>query len=637
MADNKHPESALVALRDVLGGSLGESELKKLLERAGNNVGAALNLHYDQLAQSDAPKRAAPSAALDSWRKAPKVEVPSGKETDTRDASSEKAKASDDLPERSAALTAAPLAERMRPKQIGDLLGQEDALGPVLRQAVQEDHLHRLPSLILWGPPGCGKTSFAHCVAAATRRAFRCLSAAKAGVAELREELSRAAGNSKLRQLGTILFVDEFHRWSKAQQDALLLDCEKGTITLIAATTENPSFSINNAILSRCRLVVFGKLSMDAVGCVIDRAMRDDVVLAGSTITPDARRLLASAADGDARVALNSLEIAARMTQSGSPVDTEAVAAAIQQRALYDRNGDFHYDLISALHKSMRGGCVDASLYYATRMLTAGEEPRYVTRRLIRFASEDVGLADPQALSQAVAADQAVHAIGMPEAGVVIAQCVVYLSLAPKSCAVYRAYEAAREACQKEPHAPVPLHIRNAPTKMMKCAGLGFSRTIGVCKPSLFRIRQLGTAQTEGLRYLHCQPFLNDLNACSGHWATEMVTCTTHQRGTQEAAPKDIFRPSLRTASSLQRMIASLGIIFIFASRPSRRRLLKTAGASLERCMVQLPKRVMKQLQSRGCKSSEPAAFSMGSAWISICICVEKPQTTHLRNTEPQV
>ena len=287
-------------------------------------------------------------------------------------------------------------------------------------------------------------------------------------MAELREELSRAAGTFKLRKLGTILFVDEFHRWSKAQQDGLLLDCEKGTITLIAATTENPSFSINNAILSRCRLVVFGKLSVDAIGHVIDRALRDDLVLAGRTLTCDARLLLANAADGDARVALNSLELAAQLAEPGSPIDGDTVKAAIQKRALYDRNGDFHYDLISALHKSMRGGCADASLYYATRMLTAGEEPRYITRRLIRFASEDVGLADPLALSQAVAADQAVHAIGMPEAGVVIAQCVIYLALAPKSCAVYRAYAAAKEICDKEPHAPVPLHIRNAPTKMMK-------------------------------------------------------------------------------------------------------------------------------------------------------------------------
>lgn len=265
--------------------------------------------------------------------------------------------------------------------------------------------------------------------------------------------------------------MDELHRWTKAQQDALLLDCERGTIVLIGATTENPSFSLNNAILSRCRLVVFGKLPQEAIVQVLHRAMQKDIHLKDLDLTPAAQQLLCVCADGDARVALNALELAAAMTATGSPIDEDAVRSAIQKRALYDRNGDFHYDLISALHKSLRGGCPDGALYYATRMLTAGEEPRYLTRRLIRFASEDVGLADPSALSQAVAADQAVHAIGMPEAGVVIAQCVIYLALAPKSCAVYRAYEEACKVCKEEPHAPVPLHIRNAPTKMMRNLG----------------------------------------------------------------------------------------------------------------------------------------------------------------------
>ncbi|CAK9069233.1 ATPase WRNIP1 (Werner helicase-interacting protein 1) [Durusdinium trenchii] len=335
--------------------------------------------------------------------------------------------------------------------------------------------------MILWGPPGCGKTSFAHCLAAqsatSTRSTpagscpsgtsgttcFRQLSAARVGLAELREELKAAQQKAK-KGVKTILFVDELHRWSKAQQDALLQDSERGTITLIGATTENPSFSLNNAILSRCRLVVFAKLSSEAIGRVIDRAVALDQQLAGVHLSAEARQLLVAAADGDARVALNSLELAASLGATapaptggatGPAIEAETVRAAVQRRALYDRNGDFHYDLISALHKSLRGGSADAALYYAVRMLTAGEEPRYVTRRLIRFASEDVGLADPLALSQAVAADQAVHAIGMPEAGVVIAQCVIYLALAPKSCAVYRAYEAAQKVCEEEPHAAV--------------------------------------------------------------------------------------------------------------------------------------------------------------------------------------
>eukprot|EP00434_Breviolum_minutum_P040364 symbB.v1.2.035863.t1/scaffold4928.1/size32776/1 len=461
-------DDAFKALCDILGVTCEKNQdLKELLKQADNDVEKAVNLYYDRgtaKASSAGPppethvghatKRAASATLFDSK----KLRLPEPASATT-------------VPEPASA-SAVPLAERRRPRSLKDFVGQDEALGDVLKQAVQDD---RLPSLILWGPPGCGKTSFAHCVANATRCQFRSLSAAKVGVAELREELSRAAGNLKLRNLRTILFVDELHRWSKAQQDALLLDCERGTIVLIGATTENPSFSLNNAILSRCRLVVFGKLKSEAIGEVLRRAVEEDSQLKGIELTASALHLLCQAADGDARVALNSLELAVSMASGKtSCVDEEAVRAAIQnRRALYDRNGDFHYDLISALHKSLRGGSPDAALYYATRMLTAGEEPRYVTRRLIRFASEDVGLADPNALNQAVAADQAVHAIGMPEAGVVIAQCVIYLALAPKSCAVYRAYEAACQVCKSEPHAAVPLHIRNAPTKMMRTLGYG--------------------------------------------------------------------------------------------------------------------------------------------------------------------
>ena len=225
---------------------------------------------------------------------------------------------------------------------------------------------------------------------------------------------------------------------------------------------------------SRCRLIVFTKLSADAVGRVLDRAILTDAALGGVTLNPGARAALIAAADGDARVALNALELVAANHRSAAEVDEAQVLAAVQRTVLYDRNGDLHYDLISALHKSMRGGDCDGAVYYTARMLHGGEDPRYVTRRLMRFASEDVGLADPSALTQAVAADQAVHAIGMPEAGVIIAQCAAYLALAPKSCAVYRAFEQAMSACRSEPDAPVPLHIRNAPNALMK--GLGFSK-----------------------------------------------------------------------------------------------------------------------------------------------------------------
>lgn len=368
----------------------------------------------------------------------------------------------------------------MRPTAIEELYGQGEALDAILKSALAAD---RLPSLILWGPPGCGKTSFASCVAGTTRRLFRTLSAAKSGVSELREELSKAANAARLRGVGTILFVDELHRWSKAQQDALLADVEKGTITLIGATTENPSFTINNAILSRARLVVFSKVANDDLSSVVDRALANDALLRGCLLSDGARTALLAAADGDVRVALNTLELAASSVAHSRAADAAdapwtveqaAILSAVQKRATYyDRNGEFHYDLISALHKSLRGGDADGALYYCARMLAGGEEPRYVTRRLIRFASEDVGLADPNALVQAVAADQASHAIGMPECGVVIGQCAVYLALAPKSTAVYKAFDAAMAAARDEPAAQVPLHIRNAPTKMMASIGYG--------------------------------------------------------------------------------------------------------------------------------------------------------------------
>ena len=417
-----------------------------------------------------------------------------------------------------------PLAERMRPNKLDDLIGQGAALDAVLRQALDEE---RLPSLVLWGPPGCGKTSFAHCVAArvsaSPNSVFRSMSAAKCGISDLREVLSKAANASRLG-VRTILFVDELHRWSKSQQDALLDDVEKGSVTLVGATTENPSFSINNAVLSRCRVVVFSKVADDALSAVLDRALATDPVLHGAHLTSEGRRAIIAAADGDARAALNTLELAVASVGTcrgdwqesgpgsssgdgagdeagnrigaqrkgceadgsegdgsrsggggvGRAVDEAAVAAVVQRAvAYYDRSGEFHYDLISAFHKSMRGGDADGALYYCSRMLAAGEDPRYLTRRLIRFASEDVGLADPCALQQATAADQAVQAIGMPEAGVCVAQAAIYMALAPKSCAVYQAFNKALAAASDEARHAVPIHLRNAPTRLLKSLGYG--------------------------------------------------------------------------------------------------------------------------------------------------------------------
>ena len=438
----------------------------------------------------------------------------------------------------------APLAERMRPRSLDHLVGQADGLNDLVRRSFELDSL---PNMLLWGPPGCGKTSFASVVSAKTKCVFRAISAAKCGVAELRQELDRARKTRSLTGTRTLLFVDEIHRWSKSQQDALLLDVEKGAVTLLGATTENPSFSLNNAILSRCRLVVFQKLTTAGIVQILTRAIAEEYgdgvaaivgaeggkqsqggdgdsngdgmeeasssscssgsssnkephAVASVLVKPDALHALAAAADGDARVALNALELcitsdasvagagagargaatndgahdsSGSLAQKPRTVTVETIKAAMQRRSLYDRNGEYHYDLISAMHKSLRGGDADAALYWTTRMLEGGEDPRYVTRRLMRFASEDVGLADPNALVQAVAADRCVAAIGMPEGGVVIAQCVVYLALAPKSVAVYRAYKAAVQACRAEPHAEVPLHIRNAPTKMMKALDYG--------------------------------------------------------------------------------------------------------------------------------------------------------------------
>ena len=374
----------------------------------------------------------------------------------------------------------APLADRVRPGSLDEILGQDDAIGAgkPLRRAIEADDLH---SLILWGPPGSGKTTLARVISRTTRAQFESISAVMSGVKEMREIL-RAAEARRLREgRRSILFIDEIHRFNKAQQDALLAHVESGDIVLIGATTENPSFEVNAALLSRSRVVVLKPLDEADLLVVLRRALENrpqGLASLQPDVSEEALAFLARASDGDARTALNVLEIAVTTASPGEDGRRHVGLAGMQdafarKALLFDRAGEEHFNVISALHKSVRNSDVDAGLYWLARMIEAGEDPLYVARRLMRFASEDVGLADPQALVLAVAAQQAVHFMGMPEGALALAQLVVYLAAAPKSNAVYKAYgEAAQEALTGRAE-PVPLWIRNAPTPLMKDLGYG--------------------------------------------------------------------------------------------------------------------------------------------------------------------
>ena len=370
-----------------------------------------------------------------------------------------------------------PLAARMRPRTLDEIVGQEHLLGSdkVLRRNIEAD---TITSMILWGPPGSGKTTLAEVIARQTHAHFVRLSAVSAGVADLRKVVEEA---KKLRQFSkqrTILFIDEIHRFNKAQQDAVLPHVEHGVVTLIGATTENPSFEVIAALLSRSRTFVLRGLSEEHILTLLQRALYDRERGLGRlniTIDGEALQQIAVFANGDARTALNVLELAAQSSKETSKenelvhITLAVIEDVMQHRALlYDKGGDQHYDTISALHKSLRGSDPDASLYWLARMLEAGEDPLYIVRRLIRFASEDVGMADPQALGVCVAAQQAVHFVGLPEGNLALAQAVVYLATAPKSNALYEAYSRVQEDVQKTRNDPVPLQIRNAPTQLMK-------------------------------------------------------------------------------------------------------------------------------------------------------------------------
>ena len=373
-----------------------------------------------------------------------------------------------------------PLADRMRPLSLAQFFGQEELIGKnkLLRKLIEQD---QIPSMIFWGPPGSGKTTLARIVANMTNSKFISLSAVSAGLKELREIIKIAQDHRKYENKRTILFIDEIHRWSKTQQDALLPYVESGMLTLIGATTENPSFQVVSALLSRTRVFIFEQLQEKDLINILKQTLEDKERGLGYLkikIDDETLKYLASVSNGDSRTALNALELAVKVSKKDKngiiKLDQKLIKESLKKSSyLYDRAGDQHYNIISALHKSLRGSDADAALYWMARMIEAGEDPLYVARRLVRFASEDICLANSQALTQGVAGYQACHFIGMPECNVILAQVVVYLAKCKKSNELYEAYLKVQKDVKETMDEPVPVHLRNAPTKLMKNLGYG--------------------------------------------------------------------------------------------------------------------------------------------------------------------